>query len=64
MKLILINLTLMLTEAGLTLSAAFSLHRGEDLAASVELFLAGLVVLLMSLSQVLARKEAPDAHGK
>jgi FtsH-binding integral membrane protein len=62
MKLILINLILMLNVAGLTLFAAVSIYRGEHLAASGALFLAGLVVLLMALIQVLARKESSHAH--
>jgi hypothetical protein len=63
MKLIVINLPLMLTVAGLALSAAVSLYRGNDLAASEALLLAGLCVLLMSLSQVFARKGSADVHG-
>jgi membrane protein implicated in regulation of membrane protease activity len=63
MKLILFSLTLMLTVAGLAVSAGVLIHRGDDLAGSVALFLAGLVVLLMSLSQVFARKESPDNRG-
>jgi hypothetical protein len=62
MKLILINLILMLNVAGLALFAAVSIYRGDILAGSGALSLAGLVVLLMSLSQVLARKESPDAR--
>jgi hypothetical protein len=62
MKLILINLTLMLTVAALALSAAVSLYRGDDVAGSKALLLAGLCVLLMSMSQVFAKKEPPDAH--
>jgi hypothetical protein len=62
MKLILINLILMLNVAGLALFAAASIYRGDDLAGSGALFLAGLVVLLMSLSQFFARKESPGAH--
>jgi hypothetical protein len=63
MKLILISLTLMLTVTGLSVSAAVSIFRGDNLAGSQALFLAGLGELLISLSQVLARKESPDAHG-
>jgi hypothetical protein len=63
MKLILINLTLMLTVAGLALSAAVSLYRGDDVAGSKALLLAGLCVLLMSLSQVFGRKGSTNAHG-
>jgi hypothetical protein len=44
----------MLNVAGLALFAAVSIYRGDDLAGSGALFLAGLVVLLMLLSQVLA----------
>jgi hypothetical protein len=62
MKVILINLTLMLTVTGLALSAAVSLYRGDDLAGSKALLLAGLCVLLISLSQVFARKGSPDVH--
>jgi hypothetical protein len=62
MKLILINLILMLNVAGLTLFAAVSIYRGEHLAASGALLLAGLVVLLMALIQVVARKESSHAH--
>jgi FtsH-binding integral membrane protein len=62
MKLILINLTLLLNVAGLALFAAVSIYRGDDPAGSGALFLAGLVVLLMSLIQVFARKECSDAH--
>jgi hypothetical protein len=63
MKLILINLMLMLNVAGLALSAV-PIYRGDNLAGSGALFLAGLVVLLMSLSQVVTRKESPNAHRK
>jgi hypothetical protein len=45
MKLILINLMLMLNVAGLALFAAVSIYRGDNLAGSGALFLAGLVVL-------------------
>jgi hypothetical protein len=62
MKLILINLTLMLTVTGLALSAAVSIYRGDDLAASVGLLFAGLCVLLMSLSQVYGRKGSTNVH--
>jgi hypothetical protein len=64
MKLILINLILMLNVAGLALFAAVSIYRGNDLAGSGALSLAGLVVLLMSLIHAFARKEFPDAHRK
>ena len=63
MKLILISLTLMLTVTGLALSAAVSIYRGDDLVASEALFLAGLGVLLISLSRVYVRKGSPDVHG-
>ena len=63
MKLMLISLILMLNEVGLTLFAAVSIYRGDNLAGSAALLFAGLGVLLMSLSEVVARKESPDAHG-